>query len=111
MNKDQMIHVSMLNSFNLLTEKNSFDEIIDSGIPIFAHQPDEDIKYENVEFIIYYFQKQEMFEKCAELMEYLETNYHSDGTPKINDCECDYPDILEYTKLMRCSNCNKRLRR
>lgn len=110
MNRDQAIHVGMLNSFNLITGKATYDEIIDAGIGVFAHLPYEDIEARNIEFIMLYFQQYEMFEYCAELKEYIEENYNDDGSPKLNDCECDYPEIESYTIPMYCSKCIKRLR-
>jgi hypothetical protein len=111
MNRDQAVHVGMINSFNLITEKATLEQIVSSGIGVFAHLPEDDIDADNIKFIIYYFQEHEMFEHCAELKEYLEKHYNNDGTPKVQDCECDYPAIVEYTIKMVCGNCNKRLRR
>ena len=111
MNRDQAVHVGMINSFNLLTGKASFESIVDAGIGVFAHMPDEDIEAKNIEFIIYYFQEQEMFEECAELKEYLNNNYNEDGTPKWTDCECEYPSIKKYSNPMYCAECEKKLKR
>jgi len=109
MNNDQAVHVGMLNSFNLITGKATFMEIVDAGIGVFAHQPEEDIEVRNIEYIILYFQHHEMFEHCAELKNYIKENYNDDGSPKPNDCECECPEITEYTTPMYCSKCNKRL--
>lgn len=111
MNRDQAVHVGMINSFNLITEKATLDQIVSAGVGVFAHLPDEDIDAENIKFIIFYFQEHEMFEECAELQEYLQKHYYDDGTPKVQDCECDYPVITEYIQKMVCGNCKKRLRR
>jgi len=111
MNRDQAVHVGMLNSYNLLTGKAKFEEIVDAGIGVFAHIPDEDIEARNIEFIIFYFQQHEMFEHCAELKEYLEKNYNADGSPKLTDCECEYPTIKKYSVPMCCAHCEKRLKR
>lgn len=110
MTKEQAIHVGMLNSYNLITDKATFEEIILAGIGVFAHQPDEEIEKENVELIIKYFQSFEMFEYCAELKEYISKNYDDNGEVISNDCECEYPVIKKYTQRVRCGTCNKRLR-
>jgi len=110
MTKDQQVHIGMLNSYNLMMGKTTIDDIIDARVAFFAHQPDEDIEFKNIEFIILYFQELEMFEHCADLKKYLIDNYDADGTPKLKDCDCEYPEITEYKEDMRCSRCDKRLR-
>lgn len=110
MNKQQSIHVGMINSFNILTDRADLNEIISSGIGVFAHIPDEDISKEVLDLIIYYFQEHEMFEHCSELMDYYNENFKEDGTIIENDCDCEYPEIEEYVKKMKCLNCGKRLK-
>lgn len=111
MNNIQAVHVGMINSYNLLTEKATIEQIVSSGVALFAHVPDEEIEMENVEFILYYFQEREMFEHCAELLHYINDNFNEDGTSKEEECECDFPTISEYVKKMKCSTCKKRLKR
>lgn len=111
MNKTQSVHVGMINSYNLLTERATLEEIVSAGIGLFAHIPDEEVDVENIEFIMLYFQELEMFEHCADLLDYINFNYNDDGTPKEEECDCDLPNIVEYTKKMKCSACNKRLKR
>lgn len=110
MTKEQSIHVGMLNSYNLLLGNATLEQILMSGIGVFAHAPDEETAAENIKFIITYFQTFEMFEHCAELKWYLEENYNKDGTPKVTGCECPLPHFTEYSSDMRCSQCKKRLR-
>jgi hypothetical protein len=110
MNSDQAIHVGMINSYNLLTGKANFEEIISAGIGVFAHLPDQDIALDNIEFMVFYFQEQEMFEHCANLKEYIKNNYNEDGSPKLTDCECEYPLIDKYSIPMYCAYCEKRLK-
>lgn len=111
MNSIQAVHVGMINSYNLLLEKVTINQIIEAGIGLFAHVPDEEVEMENVEFILYYFQEKEMFEHCAELLNYIKDNFNEDGSHKEEECECDLPTIKEYTKKIKCSTCNKRLKR
>lgn len=111
MTKDQAVHVGMINSFNLITEVSTYEEIMDADMGIFAHNPEDDIEAENIKFIIFYFEQFEMFEHCAELKKYLDLNFNSDGSPKVTDCECDRPDIREYSFKMKCFKCDKRIRR
>lgn len=111
MNKLQSIHVGMLNSYNLILGKASIDDIVKSGISLFAHIPDEKVEIEDIKFIIRYFESIEMFEHCAVLLDFINDNYNSDGSFKEKDCECEFPEIGEYTINIRCSKCNKRLRK
>lgn len=109
MTEQQKIHVAMLNSYNVITETFTIDEIMDSGVPLFSHIPDEEVSIENINFILYYFQQQEMYEHCVALTDYIEKNFNKDGSSKAEVCECEYPEISEYTKKMKCAKCNKRL--
>lgn len=111
MTKEQSIHVGMLNSYNLIMEKATLEQIAACGIAIFAHSPDEDIDIDNLKFIILYFQTLEMFEHCAELKYYMNENFNSDGSLKEDDCECSYPDLREYNQKVKCHKCKKRIRR
>lgn len=111
MTQEQMIHVSMINSFNVITGRNTFDEIINSDVNVFAHPPDEDPSYDLLQFMIEYFSSFDMFEKCAELTEYVVENYNQDGTSKVEMCECILPEIKTYTKKMHCNHCGKRLKK
>jgi hypothetical protein len=109
MTEQQKIHIAMLNSYNVITEAFTIDEIMDSGVPLFSHIPDEEISIEALNFIMYYFQQQEMYEHCLAISEYMSKNFNEDGTSKIESCGCEYPEISEYTKKMKCAKCNKRL--
>ena len=111
MNKQQAIHVGMVNSFNVLTDRVELDEVVYSGIGIFAHVPDEDITKDVFNLILLYFQEHEMFEHCAELIEYYNENFNDDGSVKEEECDCEFPEIAEYLKKMKCSYCKKRLKR
>lgn len=111
MNSTQMTHVGMVNSFNVLMEKVSVDEVINSGIGIFAHVPDEDLALESIKFMIFYFKEIEMYEKCAQLKEYVDKTFNEDGTYKEECCKCDMPEIDEYVPKIKCSLCNLRLKR
>lgn len=110
MNKQQRLHVGMINSFNLITERVTIEEIIDSGISVFAHVPDSDIKFKDINLMLLYFKDLEMFEECSEIVEYINQNFNDDGSPIEQECECEYPEIDKYIKKIKCSNCKKRLK-
>ena len=111
MTEQQRIHIAMINSYNIITETFKVEEIMESEIPMFSHVPDEDISIENINFILFYFQQQEMYEHCVALTEYIDNNFNKDGSSKAELCICERPEILEYAKKMKCSKCNKRLRK
>jgi hypothetical protein len=110
MTSTQIVHVGMLNSYNIITGKASLEEVMLSGIGYLAHSPDE-LDADRLDAIIYYFEEVEMYEKCRELRTIFEENYHPDGTPKELECLCDYPIINKYSITMRCGSCNHRLRK
>lgn len=111
MTQEQMIHVGMINSFNLITERNTLEEIATSDLSLFAHIPDEDVPLELIQLMMDYFKSYEMFEYCADLMEFIALNFNDDGTRIENGCECPQPVITKYSKKMFCGECNKRLRK
>lgn len=111
MTQEQMIHIGMVNSFNLITERNSFEEIVTSDVSLFAHVPDEDIPIDLIMMMVEYFKSYEMFENCVELMAYIAVNFNDDGTPISFGCECSQPLIIDYSKKMFCGSCKKRLKK
>jgi hypothetical protein len=110
MTDTQIVHVGMVNSYNIITGKATLEEVMLSGVGYLAHPPD-DLEPEHLEMIIMYFEELEMYEQCFELRRIFKENYHPDGTPKELECLCDYPVISKYTRNIRCSNCNNRIRK
>lgn len=103
----RLIHISMMNSFNLITERASIEDIIKSGLGVFAHVPDERLNMDDVNFMIDYFSAVEMFEECAELSLLLEDTFNKDGSMKEPECECELPSIKTYTRKVKCDRCKK----
>lgn len=110
MTNSQILHIGMINSYNLLLGKASFEEVMTSGVGYLAHIPDE-IDASNLETMIHYFEELEMFEHCLDLKMLFLEHFHPDGTPRELDCLCDQPLIEKYTPHMRCARCNNRLRK
>lgn len=106
-----MMHVGMLNSFNVLTGNALIEDVVKSGVGVFAHLPDEEPSLEAIEFMVFYFKEIEMYEKCAKLQKYIEENYNEDGSFKEERCKCEYPEIDAYVPKVKCSICNLRLKR
>jgi hypothetical protein len=111
MTEEQMIHVGMINSFNVIMGRNTFTDIADSGVNIFAHAPDDEPSFEMLELMLEYFSSFEMFEKCFEIALYMEDNFHKNGTPKELRCECMQPLIESYSKKVYCGTCKKRIKK
>jgi hypothetical protein len=108
MTKQQALHVGMINSFNIITEQATFEQVLNSGIDVFAHAPHgNEVDY--IKVMINYFEEHEMYYHCAALQKHIDETYLSDGTRKEKECECDFPEIKEYTTKMKCGACNKRL--
>ena len=103
-----MIHVGMINSFNVITGAATIQQVINSGVNVLAHVPEDD-ELEYIGLMIYYFSENEMFEHCGILKKYMDDNYFKDGSRKVKECECEYPEIKEYVTKTICSKCNKRL--
>jgi len=99
----------MINSFNIITQRNSIYEVMSSGIGYFAHIPDREPDLEILEGMIDYFSEIEMFEKCIELMSYMGEHFNDDGTEKLKRCECEYPSIDKYDYKMICTTCGNRI--
>lgn len=111
MNKMQSLHVGMINSYNVIMGNITIEQVLQSGIGVFAHVPDTEPDLESIELMVMYFKDQEMYEKCSDLVKYMEENFDASGKPRGEECDCYQPTITEYTKKMACSKCNKRLRK
>lgn len=111
MNELQMMHVGMVNSFNVLTGKASVEDVIKSGVGVFAHSPEEEPSLEAIDFMVFYFKEMEMYERCAVLKDYIELNYNNDGSLKESLCQCEMPEIENYIPKVKCSICNLRLKK
>lgn len=111
MTQEQLIHIGMVNSFNIITGRNKFEEIIMSDVNILAHSPDEEIDFYSLETMIDYFLALEMFEKCVELTLIMEELFTPDGRPRQERCECSTPEIGAYSRMMFCSACKKRIKK
>lgn len=111
MKKEQMIYISMINSYNVITNRATIEEVTNSGVGIFCHSPEEEDGMESIRFMISYFEALEMYEKCSELKNYIDETFNDDGTYKGNLCECDCPEIKTYTPIVKCSVCNSMIKR
>ncbi len=101
-----MVHISMMNSYNVLTGKVKVGDVLSSGIGMFSHSLESKDAMESVNFMIMYFQQLEMYERCSKLKKYVDKTFNKDGTFKQEPCSCDYPEIEEYESPLKCSICN-----
>ena len=111
MNLKQKVFLAMINSYNLVTNKATFQEILDSDINLFAHIPDDALTTDLIYMMIDYFQDIEMYEKCIELKQLLEDTFNEDGTIKSVQCECDYPEFNSYVGEIKCNKCKKTIKK
>lgn len=110
MTKTQLVHVAMLNSYNVITGKEDEHIIMETTIPVFAHVPNEEIQEKNLSSIINYFEHLEMFEECKELKDEYDLRFDSMKRAKLDTCKCEYPTILKYNwEQTRCGICKKLL--
>jgi len=65
--QDDSIHESMVNSYVLITNKLSFEELLDYNGCSLPFSPKKTINNEVIDKIIDYFCTLEEYEKCAEL--------------------------------------------
>jgi hypothetical protein len=101
----------MINSYNLLTGRNKLEEILNSGIGVFCHSPEEKDALNSIKFMISYFENLEMYNKCLELKKYIEETFDDNGKYKGKVCECIHPDIETYTPTVKCSICSLTIKR
>jgi hypothetical protein len=111
MTNEQMIHLSMVNSYHVLVGNATMEEIVSSGLGMFCHSLEEKDAMKSIEFMIGYFKNLEMYERCAELKNYIETTFNDDGTYKDLSCECSHPEIEIYETPVKCSLCSLPLRK
>jgi len=110
MTEQQKIHIAMVNSFNVLTKRVSIEQIFNSDIPMFSHAIEDEPNFNNVMFIVKYFEKVEMFEECLLLKMYADETFDEDGNFIEELCECPYPKIIEYSFQTECKICNLKLK-
>lgn len=111
MTEQQKIHIAMINSFNVITGKATLDDIMDSNIPLFSHDFNEEYNYDNIMFITDYFSKIEMFEECVELQQFIASTFDKSGKHKEKVCECPYPKIEKYEEKTKCASCKMKIKR
>lgn len=111
MNSNQVLHVGMVNSYNMIMGKATVDQIVTSGLSVFAHVPDEEIELEDLELMLSYFKTHEMYEYCVDILKYMQENFNPDGSYVHESCECELPTITKYEPKIKCGSCNKRIRK
>ena len=111
MTKEQIYHISMINSYNLITGKAKIEDIIYSGIGMFTFMPNNDATEEDLDALIFYFEVMDMFEHCADIKEYKNKEFNPDGSYIHKSCECERPTIKSYPLLMVCGECKGRIRK
>lgn len=109
MTEKQMLHAAMQNSYNLITGSATLEEIVNSGLTIFVHNPEEPIDSANLLLMIMYYEKLEHYEKCAACKKILDTLFKEEFIVDTYECSCELPKISEYKEPMCCKKCGKLL--
>lgn len=81
--EDLMVKTAFNNSFNVITNRTTFNKILDgktiSGASaVMAHNPDEDMPIESLENMIMFFSESEEYEKCAEIKDIIDMKENID---------------------------------
>lgn len=107
----------MTNSYKLLTQRETLDNIVKSGLVYFACHPEEGASADELLMMVAYFESKEMYTECKELMDIYNENFNADGSFKedsiefiLHDeefCQCENPIIVEYTEDTCCAICHK----
>ena len=100
----QLQHISMVNSYNLITKKSNIDDIVKSNLGAFVFIPncrDEDAE-NKLDDMISYFMSLDMLEYCSDIIDYKNKLFSQDTY-----CICDYPKIKEYEVDTTCGKCDK----
>lgn len=100
--QDQIAHISILNTYNVITGRVPFEDIINSGVGVFAHNVNDGVSIADVMNMIDYFKELEMYEECAELRDFVLSSFEINET---EFCQCKLPDIREYQDLIKCNKC------
>ena len=111
MTEQQKIHIAMINSFNVILEKATIDDVLDSNLALFSHEFEEELEYDNLIFILKYFEDIEMFDKCSEFKAFIDRTFDNKGQHREKACSCPYPDIKFYEPKIKCSACNMKIKR
>lgn len=120
MKAEQIVHLGMMNSFNYITGKATIEQIISFKVPAFAHDPDDELRADLLDHLIYYFKEKELFEEVSELNRVksrimIDQNFAKSFENKLTEfldvphCECDMPKVLEYKYNSTCGNCGNRI--
>lgn len=111
--KEEKLHEAMMNSFNLVTNRITYDDLFNLGKFFLIHLPDEPITQFDLDVMIQYFEDLEMYENCAELKKIQDEQFNDDGIHIVWEdeeiCECKNPKIYDDAEgVIRCKTCQKR---
>lgn len=105
MNEKELLHVAMINSYNLITDRLTMEYIEEFALPIFVHFPEKGIDKMSMKVMMMYFITTEDYEICQELSTIYESIFN-ESMPNIM-CTCKKPNYsLDYDKIV-CNNCKE----
>ena len=85
MTEQQKIHIAMINSYNVIVGNVDIDDVLDSNVSLFSHDFEEELQYDNMVFILKYFEQIEMFDKCIILSAFIDKTFDKTGKHKEKD--------------------------
>jgi len=107
MNEQEILHVAMHNSYNVITHKCTIEEVENKGTPFFIHFPDRDIDKASIKIMVMYFVTEEEYEKCKELTELYELLFQEEMPQLICDCKTPFYEMTE-DDIIECRSCGRR---
>ena len=76
------IHQAMLNSYYLIIRDYDPFLLITHGEGVFAHDPSGELDREDVENLLLYFEDEEDYDKCKEIVEFINKTWSLEHTKK-----------------------------
>lgn len=113
-----MIHLGMINRYNMEVRNIDFQSIEKSNVAILIGDPDKPLEQWEMAQMIRYFSSIEDYEKSAKLLKIYEVQFSTSNIDVYEDdfvCNCEYPDIENYLNFSdhkqytRCKKCGGEL--
>jgi|TARA_E500000305_G_C4000409_1_gene226996 hypothetical protein len=76
------VHKAMLNSYYLIIRDYDPFLLITQGDGVFAHNPSGELDREEVENMLLYFEDEEDYDKCREIVEFIDRTWSLENTKK-----------------------------
>lgn len=105
MNEEELLYKAMVNSYNVITERDTIENIEKVGMPIFVHLPENGVDKVSLKIITMYFIMDEEYERCEELRKRYNGLFNEE-MPSVA-CKCSTPDYYMDDDHMICRKCKE----